>query len=62
MLDAFARRHEGQKIYLRQAAALRWVEWRDSVLASHRPHSGNASQLASCDTQLRTVSLDWTPI
>ncbi|EPE27780.1 hypothetical protein GLAREA_04571 [Glarea lozoyensis ATCC 20868] len=53
MLDAFARRHEAQKIYLRQGAALRWVEWRDSVLAGERPHGGNANQLDACDVQLR---------
>ncbi|KAG9239663.1 hypothetical protein BJ875DRAFT_86460 [Amylocarpus encephaloides] len=53
MLDSFSRRHEAQKIYLRQAAAQRWVEWRDSILCGGRPHSGNASQLASCDAQLR---------
>jgi hypothetical protein len=57
MLDAFARRHEAQRIYLRQGAALRWVEWRDQVLAGERPHAGNASQLAACDTQLRVVSV-----
>jgi hypothetical protein len=57
MLDAFARRHEAQKIYLRQGAALRWVEWRDSVLAGERPHGGNANQLDACDVQLRVVSI-----
>ncbi|CAG8955068.1 hypothetical protein HYFRA_00007082 [Hymenoscyphus fraxineus] len=53
-LDAFARRHEGQKIYLRQCAAQRWVSWRDSILGGQRPHSGHTSQLASCDAQLRS--------
>ncbi len=56
MLDAFARRHEGQKIYLRQQAAQRWISWRDQVLQGQRPHSGHTSQLAACDAQLRVVS------
>ena len=55
-LDAYARRHEGQKIYLRQAAAQRWIEWRQQILMGGRPHSGNQSQLRSCDHQLRVVS------
>ncbi|KAK3325905.1 hypothetical protein B0H66DRAFT_142890 [Apodospora peruviana] len=54
MLDAYARRHEGQKIYLRQAAAQRWIEWREQILQGGRPHSGNNSQLRGCDQQLRT--------
>ncbi|KAK0653008.1 hypothetical protein B0T16DRAFT_455322 [Cercophora newfieldiana] len=53
-LDAYARRHEGQKIYLRQAAAQRWVEWRDQVLLGGRPHSGHTSQLRAIDQQLRS--------
>ncbi|KAK0635947.1 hypothetical protein B0T17DRAFT_587288 [Bombardia bombarda] len=52
-LDAYARRHEGQKIYLRQAAAQRWIEWREQILMGGRPHSGNASQLRGCDQQMR---------
>ncbi|KAB5525584.1 hypothetical protein GE09DRAFT_1229381 [Coniochaeta sp. 2T2.1] len=53
LLDAYARRHEGQKIYLRQAAAQRWIEWREQILMGGRPHSGNHSQLRGCDMQLR---------
>jgi len=56
MLDAYARRHEGQKIYLRQAAAQRWIGWRDEVLQGQRPHTGHTSQLDACDAQLRVVS------
>lgn len=55
-LDAYARRHEGQKIYLRQAAAQRWIEWRAQILMGGRPHSGNQPQLRACDQQLRAVS------
>ncbi|KAL2118646.1 hypothetical protein VTJ04DRAFT_8306 [Mycothermus thermophilus] len=53
LLDAYARRHEGQKIYLRQAAAQRWIEWRDQILQGGRPHAGNQAQLRACDQQLR---------
>ncbi|KAL2158234.1 hypothetical protein VTH06DRAFT_4554 [Thermothelomyces fergusii] len=52
-LDAFARRHEGQKIYLRQQAAQRWVNWRDQVLMGGRPHAGNQQQLLAVDNNLR---------
>ncbi|KAF7536848.1 hypothetical protein G7Z17_g12975 [Cylindrodendrum hubeiense] len=54
LLDAYARRHEGQKIYLRQAAAQRWVEYRQQALASGRSASKTESQLRACDRQLRT--------
>ncbi|KAI5462631.1 hypothetical protein BGZ63DRAFT_219909 [Mariannaea sp. PMI_226] len=53
LLDAYARRHEGQKIYLRQAAAQRWVECRGSVLAAGRSSSKTESALRQCDRQLR---------
>ncbi|KAH6610832.1 hypothetical protein Trco_000852 [Trichoderma cornu-damae] len=53
LLDAYARRHEGQKIFLRQAAARRWVGCRDQVLQGQRPHPGNHAQLQVLDNQLR---------
>ena len=56
LLDAYARRHEGQKIYLRQAAANRWIERREQILGGHRPNSGNSSALRANDQQLRAVS------
>ena len=56
LLDAYARRHEGQKIYLRQAAAQRWIEWRDQILMGGRPHPGNQAQLLAVDDHLRVVS------
>jgi hypothetical protein len=67
LLDAYARRHEGQKIYLRQAAAQRWIEWRDQILMGGRPHQGNQAQLLAVDDHLRVVSsalfvtLEWHP-
>ncbi|TAQ89420.1 hypothetical protein B7494_g2283 [Chlorociboria aeruginascens] len=54
MLDAYSRRHEGQKIYLRQAAAQRWVGYRDQILQGQRPQSSHTEQLAECDTYLRS--------
>ncbi|EMR64061.1 hypothetical protein MGN70_007661 [Eutypa lata] len=53
LLDAYARRHEAQKIYLRQAAAQRWIEYRDQVLQGQRPSSSHRRQLRACDEQLR---------
>lgn len=61
LLDAYSRRHEAQKIYLRQAAVQRWLGWRDSVLQGQRPHSGHTLQLGACDDQLRVVSLKPRP-
>ncbi|KAK1756815.1 hypothetical protein QBC47DRAFT_443449 [Echria macrotheca] len=52
-LDAYARRHVARKIYLRQEACMRWVQWREQVLNGGRPHSGNHSQLRALDHQLR---------
>ncbi|KAI1331839.1 hypothetical protein F5Y16DRAFT_359377 [Xylariaceae sp. FL0255] len=60
LLDAYARRHEGQKIYLRQAAAQRWIEYRDSVLQGQRPTSSHRRQLRACDEQLRNELLQIT--
>ncbi|KAI1492518.1 hypothetical protein F5X96DRAFT_370839 [Biscogniauxia mediterranea] len=53
LLDAFARRHEAQKIYLRQAAAQQWVELREQVLQGQRPTSAHQRQLRACDDRLR---------
>jgi len=53
MLDSYSRRHEAQKIYLRQQAAQRWIGYRDQVLNGERPHAGHNEQLAACDAQLR---------
>ncbi|KAK5987515.1 hypothetical protein PT974_11646 [Cladobotryum mycophilum] len=58
LLDAYSRRHEGQKILLRQGAAQRWIEYRNQVLQGQRPHPGNHPQLHALDDQLRAVSSD----
>jgi hypothetical protein len=54
-LDAFSRRHEARKIYLRQTAAQRWIQWREQVLMGGQPHSEVNLQLSSLDQQLRSV-------
>jgi hypothetical protein len=56
LLDAYSRRHEAQKIYLRQAAAQRWIGWRDHVLQGQMPQTEHSEQLVACDAQLRVVS------
>ncbi|PSR98955.1 hypothetical protein BD289DRAFT_361686 [Coniella lustricola] len=53
LLDAFARRHEAQKIYLRQAAAQRWIEYREQILVGGRPNPKNQVLLRQVDNQLR---------
>ncbi|KAM4066102.1 hypothetical protein HRG_000254 [Hirsutella rhossiliensis] len=53
LLDAFSRRHEGQKIYLRQGAAQRWIESRNNMLQGQRPFPAAEPHLRACDNQLR---------
>lgn len=53
LLDAFSRRHQGQKIYMRQGAAQRWIEYRSQILQGNRPYAGVQPQLQACDQQLR---------
>ncbi|KAI2606508.1 uncharacterized protein GGS25DRAFT_393887 [Hypoxylon fragiforme] len=53
LLDAYSRRHVARKIYHRQAAATRWVEYRENVLQGQRPNRANHRQLRACDDQLR---------
>ncbi|KAH8671153.1 hypothetical protein BX600DRAFT_240148 [Xylariales sp. PMI_506] len=60
LLDAYARRHEGQKIYLRQASAQRWIEYREQVLQGSPPSSSQRRQLRACDDQLRNELLQIT--
>lgn len=55
LLDAFSRRHEGQKIYMRQSAARRWIECRDLILRGNRPVQAARQQLRACDGRLRAV-------
>ncbi|KAF4122673.1 hypothetical protein GMORB2_6980, partial [Geosmithia morbida] len=52
LLDAYSRRHEGQKTRMRQDAVQRWIEWRSIILAGGRPNRQNRNQLLACDQQL----------
>lgn len=54
-LDAFSRRHESHKIWLRQGAAQRWVAARFQILQGRRPHAEHSAQLKACDRALRRV-------
>ncbi|KAI1389915.1 uncharacterized protein F4822DRAFT_428256 [Hypoxylon trugodes] len=54
LLDAYARRHEAQKIYRRQEAAQRWIENREMILQGQRPDNSHRRALRACDVQLRT--------
>ncbi|KAK7744574.1 hypothetical protein SLS53_003460 [Cytospora paraplurivora] len=42
-----------EKIFLRQAAAQRWIEYRAPYVLAGRPNSGASSPLRRCDQQLR---------
>lgn len=55
MLDAYARRHECQKIVLRQRAVQRWVTARHGILRGSRPDASTYPLLAALDDQLRLV-------
>ncbi|KAM3511848.1 hypothetical protein MY11210_004466 [Beauveria gryllotalpidicola] len=54
LLDAYARRHEAQKIYLRQMAAQRCTTARKQIIDSGgNPHQSNEAHLHNCDVQLQ---------
>ena len=56
LLDAYARRHEAQKIYLRQMAAQRCISARKQILDSTGgPNPSNEFQLYALDAQLQQV-------
>ncbi|KAL2222908.1 hypothetical protein M432DRAFT_635544 [Thermoascus aurantiacus ATCC 26904] len=53
ILDSSARRFQAHKIYLRIAAARRWVINREHVLCGQRPDAFHASRLRAVDDLLR---------
>lgn len=63
LLDAYARRHEAQKIYLRQMAAQRCTRARKQILdsAGYFPQS-NEAHLHTCDVQLQQVRKPLLPL
>ena len=62
IMDAAARRHAAQKIYLRATAALRWVNSRNAVLRGQTAHAGHAPALNQIRNTLRAVSLKEFPL
>lgn len=55
LLDASARRFQAQKIYLRAAAVIRWVNARNAILRGQKPTNGNAAAVQQLDRNLRLV-------
>ncbi|KAM0795262.1 hypothetical protein BDR22DRAFT_894379 [Usnea florida] len=51
--DASARRFQAQKIFLRAAAAIKWVQRRQSILQGRKPQNGHLQALRQADTALR---------
>jgi hypothetical protein len=56
ILDASTRRFQAHKIYLRAAAAIRWVQLREQVLRGELPAQKHANALMAVDQRLRDVS------
>ena len=56
LLDASARRFQAQKIYLRAAAASRWINTRHTILQGQRPQAIHTSALQQANNVLRAVS------
>jgi hypothetical protein len=56
IVDGSARRFQAQKINLRAAAAMKWIDKRTSILQGQKPKNGHIPQLQAADNTLRTVS------
>lgn len=57
LLDSYSRRHDAQKIRLRQGAVVRWLGWREGVLMGARPDARHTPGLVACDQALRAVRI-----
>ena len=57
LLDASARRFRVHRIYLRAAAAMRWVNRRTQYLQGQTPGPAHATALRQFDDTLRAVSI-----
>lgn len=55
ILDASTRRLQAHKIYLRAAAAMRWVQLRTQLLRGEKPSSRHVNGLRAIDQRLRQV-------
>ncbi|KAK4934332.1 hypothetical protein LTR66_015633 [Elasticomyces elasticus] len=53
ILDASTRRFQAHKIYLRSAAALRWIQLRTQVLKGEKPSAKHIKALQAVDGRLR---------
>ncbi|RMZ86798.1 hypothetical protein DV736_g5983, partial [Chaetothyriales sp. CBS 134916] len=60
ILDASSRRFQSHKIYLRAAAATRWVQMRSQVLKGSKPSSNHTQALRRVDQHLREELSDIT--
>ncbi|KAI1608966.1 hypothetical protein EDD37DRAFT_133648 [Exophiala viscosa] len=60
ILDAATRRLQAHKIYLRAAAAIRWVQMRAQLLRGERSSQRNANGLRAIDHRLRSELDDIT--
>ncbi|KAL2045542.1 hypothetical protein N7G274_001970 [Stereocaulon virgatum] len=54
IVDGSARRFQAQKINLRAAAAMKWINKRNSILQGQKPRNGHIPQLRAADETLRT--------
>jgi len=57
ILDASTRRFQTHKIYLRAAAAMRWVGHRAQILQGQKANGRHANALHALDEHLRNVGL-----
>jgi len=53
ILDSSTRRFQAHKIYLRAAAAMRWVQRRQQLLRGQKPNGRHVNDLRRIDQQLR---------
>jgi hypothetical protein len=56
ILDASTRRFQAHKVYLRAAAATRWVNMRQQILRGEKPNGQHANALRAIDRRLDDVS------
>ena len=55
ILDGHARRFKAQKIYYKAAAAMKWIDKRNSILQGQKPRNCHIPQLQQADNTLRNV-------
>lgn len=55
IIDGAARRFQAQKINLKAAAAMKWINRRNSILQGQKPRNCHIPQLQQADNTLRNV-------